>query len=778
MALDAPAPVLALSDIIHNMSPSPAPQLSDDAPDGAARPPSSSPEPLDSAQVEAMRKRAVELSLLGKISLSPKEKELVVMVLRLTSSSVPDTAQILAQAETIADLTQQRDFLCRTFDEERARWEVEKQSFDRTAEALIGKRSRGGDATYREEELERQIAMLDSDNRALRAKIADYHTRVQSVEAELAQLRPVLLMQPYALTHSFQHSHAHHSNAHSARADSHPKPTRRRKHAQPTADRDQEASDDELDEAGPSSAATPKHKPRGEYYRRRDNDVFTEGTRHRRHRSQKKGGALLADARAEHLLLAARKLGRERAAVLAGLASAPERDRKKEEEVITATPKTPKKTPATPAAPVTNYTSGVVHLDNSIKPATASTSQQAQTPQPIPKSMTAMQGQAHDRPAASNPRTPLDSLLTAARSISMIEDEDEDEGDQDDYDEPAGPSRSKPLTRGRAAGLQGSPVPAKRRRITGPLTNFSASRNTSGPSRKQTEVQPAKGEEITRRTRSALDVLADQAAVAFSSEKEKGPTTRGKGKGKAKAKEGSLLSEVSKASTSTSRGRSSSGTGMVTRARGDRVAPAESSQREKTPPTRATTTSRRSRGQLDKITEPPEPPKDATPPPAPPIPDTYESQHASASDIPPSPVEPGGPLDAIPLDSEPKSPGSSMAVDHVEHPQAIPAAAAETEATGAAIAEPTPAVAIEEPPMAPVSVPNTAVAAESGPSDMAGPAPTEAAESPAVTESEAPVPPPIPPITQDVAAAGTPDSFAEDQDAEGEPDPQSLEAEG
>ncbi|TFY71973.1 hypothetical protein EVG20_g1012 [Dentipellis fragilis] len=733
--------------------------------------------PSDSAQVEAMRKRAVELSLLGKISLSPKEKELVVMVLRLTSSSIPDTAQIMAQAETIADLTQQRDFLCRTFEEERARWEVEKQSFDRTAEALIGKRSRGGDATYREEELERQIAMLDSDNRALRAKIADYHTRVQSVEAELAQLRPVLLMQPYALTHSFQHSHAHHSNTHSSRADPHVKPTRRRKHAQPTADRDQEASDLDLDEAGPSSAATPKHKPRGEYYRRRDTDVFTEGTRHRRHRNQKKGGALLADARAEHLLLAARKLGRERAAVLAGLASAPERDRKREEEVVTATPKTPKKNTAVPA---TSSTVGIMHLDSAIAPATASTSQQTQTPQPIPKSMTAMKGQAHDRPAASNPRTPLDSLLTAARSISMIEDEDEDEGDQDEYDEPAaGPSRSKPLTRGRAAGLQGSPVPAKRRRIAGPLTNFSASRNTSGPSRKQIEAQPAKGEEITRRTRSALDVLADQAAVAFSSEKEKGPTTRGKGKGKAKAKEGSALSEASKASNSTSRGRSTSGTGMITRARGERVAPSEPPQTEKSAPLRATTSSRRARGQLDKATEPPDPPKDVTPPLAPLIPDTHESQHASAPDNPPSPVESGGPLEATPPDSVLKSPGSPMDVDHVERPQLISVAAAEPEATEVAIAEPTPVVVIEEPSTEPVSTPATAVAVEASPSDIAGPAPTEAAEMspPTAVESEAPIPPPIPAITQDVAAVGTPDSFAEDQDAEGEPDPQSLEAE-
>ncbi|TFY83974.1 hypothetical protein EWM64_g35 [Hericium alpestre] len=529
------------------MSPSPAPQLIDDSLDTAARPSSHSPEPLDAAQVEAMRKRAVELSLQGKMSMSAKEKELAIMVLRLTSCSVPDVSQILAQADTISDLTRQRDFLYKEIEEERARWEAEKQGFERIAEALIGKRSRGGDSTYREEELERHVAILDADNKALRSKISEYHARMQTVEAELAQLRPVLLMQPFALTHTVQHTHTQPASytfvGPSYKAE---RSSKRRKHAQPppqATDRDQDATEEEGDDAGPSTIATPKQRPqKGDYYRRRDTDVFTETTKHRRHRP-KKGSSMLADARAEHLLLAARKVGKERAAILAGIASGPERDRKKEDDSTTATPRTPKRSQV---VPVTGGTMGIMYLNSPAPaPATpaaapaASTSQPMQTPQPASRTVATQKAPAPDRPAVTNPRTPLDSLLTAARSISMIEDEDDD-AEEEEYDEPAaGPSNlTKPLTRGRVAELQGSPVSVKRRRVAAPLTTSSIlrSRDTGAAARKNSDGGAGRAEETTRRTRSGLDVLADQAAAAFSSEKDKS-TGRGKGKGKAKARD-------------------------------------------------------------------------------------------------------------------------------------------------------------------------------------------------------------------------------------------------
>ncbi|KAH9045247.1 hypothetical protein EDB85DRAFT_1830775, partial [Lactarius pseudohatsudake] len=111
------------------------------------------PEPLDYAQIEVMRKRVLELIVSGasKMSTSSREKELIEMVIRLTSTHTPDVAQLYTQAQTIQELCRQRDFIIKEVAEERARWEAERHGFDRVAEALIAGRSHGGDSTYREE---------------------------------------------------------------------------------------------------------------------------------------------------------------------------------------------------------------------------------------------------------------------------------------------------------------------------------------------------------------------------------------------------------------------------------------------------------------------------------------------------------------------------------------------------------------------------------------------------------------------------------------------------
>lgn len=52
--------------------------------------------------------------------------------------SVPiDPAQLERQAQTISDLTTQRDFLIRQAAEDRERWQSERESWERSAEALL-----------------------------------------------------------------------------------------------------------------------------------------------------------------------------------------------------------------------------------------------------------------------------------------------------------------------------------------------------------------------------------------------------------------------------------------------------------------------------------------------------------------------------------------------------------------------------------------------------------------------------------------------------------------
>lgn len=62
--------------------------------------------------------------------------------MRLTDPLPVDPTQLERQANTIAELRTQRDFIARQAEEERERWRSERESWDRTAEALISQRNR------------------------------------------------------------------------------------------------------------------------------------------------------------------------------------------------------------------------------------------------------------------------------------------------------------------------------------------------------------------------------------------------------------------------------------------------------------------------------------------------------------------------------------------------------------------------------------------------------------------------------------------------------------
>lgn len=345
-------------------------------------------------------------------------------------------------------------------------------------------------------------------------------------------------MQPYTLTHSLPPTHNHylHSSPHKADAA---RRVKRRKQG----DVDPDVTEEEPDNTTMASSSTPRARPRGDYYRRRDTEPFVDISRHRR-RAQKKGGAILADARAEHVLLAARKIGKERASVLAGSVTAVGRDKDKDPKIdndqTDAVPRTPRKHQTVGVG--NGSSTGVIYLNSPI-PATADTASVEQVSSdfsPVQTPLTSrksVRGQAtQGRAAHVNPLTPLDSLLTAASTISMIEDkEDEDEdGDHEGDNVEPDPKpfvSSKSSTRQMAAPGFGSPLPAKRRRVASGKPVRSLTRAVVASDVKGTS-------ERLERTRSALDVLADQAAV-FSSKDHDGASgndkDKGKGKGKAKA---------------------------------------------------------------------------------------------------------------------------------------------------------------------------------------------------------------------------------------------------
>ena len=81
MVLDGP--VLALSDIMHGIATgSDTPVPPEDDPENIIAAESSTPEPLDNAQIELMRTRVLELIVSGasKMNTSSREKELLEMV--------------------------------------------------------------------------------------------------------------------------------------------------------------------------------------------------------------------------------------------------------------------------------------------------------------------------------------------------------------------------------------------------------------------------------------------------------------------------------------------------------------------------------------------------------------------------------------------------------------------------------------------------------------------------------------------------------------------------
>ena len=187
-----------------------------------------------------------------------------------------------------------------------------------------------------------------------------------------------------------------------------------------------------------------------------------------------KGTPLMTDARAEHVLLAAKKLGRERAGQLSGIGRRASAER--DEPPSSSTPRTPHRPSySTPVASQAHYPPEGYSYTGSpavgyLFPVGASSWPQPQTPM------------VHRDPPGTNPQTPFDDLVSVASR--MLDEET--------------PVRNSPNKRSRRlADESDSPLPRKRR-----------TSNDQGIGRTPTLSSQ----------RSALDVLADQATKEFDSE--------------------------------------------------------------------------------------------------------------------------------------------------------------------------------------------------------------------------------------------------------------------
>ncbi|KAI6042290.1 hypothetical protein EDC04DRAFT_2662052 [Pisolithus marmoratus] len=518
------------------------------------------------------------------------------MVLRLTDEPIPDTDQLIRQADTITSLTLHRDLLLHQAEEQRLRWTAERNGWARMAEALVAQQSKHRATNpEREDDIERLNASLESDNKNLRQKLTETQSRLQLLEAELTRLRPLLFMQPLSSSTSIPPPCL-------TTTPQRPKHTQRKRrkdqlHSIPEDETMLDMSDDDtvtaaappLDAVTTPTTSLPSQSTPTPKSKSRKQDSTTNASR-----------GLSADARVEHLLLAARKVGKDRATILSGmLQQLEEREREREQErrqeEFTAfaaagiTPKTPKRGSAAsvggggvststatgsayPGYPLPTETGYVYISTPSFRPPTTQTHGSASGPDSVvgssatatgtssatggaglhtvpvfipayshpifqtPTSSAATLTASHGSSRAQNPQTPLDSLLSAARSMMRSGAAPTNTGgNAGDTDEPlqvAGSRRSALALHDDDMIIPDSPLPKRRklasREDVGTLLTTSHTGNattaTAGTGASNATAGRVKRWALERRQRHGMGMNVS------SSRKEKGNEGMDKGK--------------------------------------------------------------------------------------------------------------------------------------------------------------------------------------------------------------------------------------------------------
>ncbi|GJJ11417.1 hypothetical protein Clacol_005650 [Clathrus columnatus] len=512
MAVSSPS--LSISDIMHPLTPPPTLSSSINSKTPPPSPKSSTPEPLELAEIEDMRKRVMSMgygeSSKGKEKATSKEQELADMLLKLTHpAALPQPSQLHAQAETIANLIQQREFLIQRSADERELWDAERESWARAAQALLMRGRKEMTLVDKEDVSTSQYAISDissqrlqvserinaqlyNEKKILQQKLTEVQNRLGALESELHHLKPLLLLQPSAAIH-----HASSGLSWSASLPNIGPSTPRRGTGRWNGASDYEQdSDDETRRLQPrpqfrnpvlrpvgSESIFPAFQPSfpsspQKSKGRRDihSPVIPSSSGQTPKTPRKKVGHVIAtsskpissDARTEHLLLAARKIGMQRATYLSGVyaqSHSPPEPSSPRKQRRTASPSKPQQTPKTPRR-------------------TGNTSTPLLTRTPLDTSST-------------HPKTPLQSLLSVAQSVLS------NPGTHD-----LAPPES-PLAKRRKANHSSSLLPE-------PATP---------PNYKGKEKQEAFK---TSRFRSALDFLADQAEAygskSGSRERDEQPT--------------------------------------------------------------------------------------------------------------------------------------------------------------------------------------------------------------------------------------------------------------
>ncbi|KAH6914592.1 hypothetical protein BKA70DRAFT_551019 [Coprinopsis sp. MPI-PUGE-AT-0042] len=158
-------------------------------------------EPDADAQIACVSKRLVEMGLLredgtklGDGNHSPKEAELLDMIISLIHAPRISPSQLADQADIISNLQARHEYLSAQMDEQRERWECERNGWERMGEALVRRRTKPGPAAAAvNQEVERKCLTLEAENRMLKDQLHDMHGRVLLLDSEIMKLKPLLL---------------------------------------------------------------------------------------------------------------------------------------------------------------------------------------------------------------------------------------------------------------------------------------------------------------------------------------------------------------------------------------------------------------------------------------------------------------------------------------------------------------------------------------------------------------------------------------------------------
>lgn len=107
----------------------------------------------EAQDLQAMRNKASDV-LSGSFTSGYAElsvQEFAEMVMQLSTSEIRLRSQVYEQAETIAHLLKQHELLVERMEEEKGRWDAERESWNRTAEVLIAQASRSSGNIYKEQ---------------------------------------------------------------------------------------------------------------------------------------------------------------------------------------------------------------------------------------------------------------------------------------------------------------------------------------------------------------------------------------------------------------------------------------------------------------------------------------------------------------------------------------------------------------------------------------------------------------------------------------------------